>query len=145
MNQLLKIGHRGAKGYEPENTLHWHALNYRTAPTQNAQAMFEALEKFVEKAIKEALSSPNGEAQPEEKLHPVHIGVDVTKEGTAVTAFYRKPDTVMEMFYSQFHPLAQPEQERCVGCEACIDTACGRDECPKGWPKAETKLKEKNT
>ena len=34
--------------------------------------------------------------------------------------------------------LAQPEQEkeRCVGCEACIDTACGRDECPKGWPKA---------
>ena len=34
--------------------------------------------------------------------------------------------------------LAQPEQEkeRCVGCEACIDTACGRDECPNGWPKA---------
>jgi len=28
------------------------------------------------------------------------------------------------------------EKERCVGCEACIDTACGRDECPKGWPKA---------
>ena len=51
-------------------------------------------------------------AQPEEeKLHPVHIGVDVTREGTAVTAFYRKPDAVMEMFYSQFHPMAQPEQE----------------------------------
>ena len=32
--------------------------------------------------------------------------------------------------------LAQPEQERCVGCEACIDTACGRDECPNGWTKA---------
>jgi len=34
--------------------------------------------------------------------------------------------------------LAQQDQEkeRCVGCEACIDTACGRDECPKGWPKA---------
>ena len=57
-------------------------------------------------AIKEALAQPE-----EEKLHPVHIGVDVTKEGTAVTAFYRKPDAVMEMFYSQFHPLAQPEQE----------------------------------
>ena len=42
----------------------------------------------------EALSSPNGEAQPEH------------------------------------------EKERCVGCEACIDTACGRDECPKGWFKA---------
>jgi hypothetical protein len=43
----------------------------------------------------------------EEPLHPVHIGVDVTKEGTAVTAFYRKPDAVMEMFYSQFHPMPQ--------------------------------------
>lgn len=34
--------------------------------------------------------------------------------------------------------LSQTEndKERCVGCEACIDTACGRDECPKGWPKA---------
>lgn len=39
--------------YEPENTLHWHALNYRTALTQNAQAMFEALEKFVETCIKQ--------------------------------------------------------------------------------------------
>lgn len=49
-------------------------------------------------------------AQPEEeKLHPIHIGVDVTREGTAVTAFYRKPNAVMEMFYSQFHPMAQPE------------------------------------
>ena len=56
--------------------------------------------------MREALAQPE-----EEKLHPVHIGVDVTKEGTAVTAFYRKHDAVMEMFYSQFHPLAQPEQE----------------------------------
>lgn len=69
-------------------------------------------------AIKEALANHTENnlamvAQPEqeEKLHPVHIGVDVTKEGTAVTAFYRKPNAVMEMFYSQFHPLAQPEQE----------------------------------
>jgi hypothetical protein len=44
--------------YDPENTLHWHALNYRTAPTQNAQEMFEALEKFVETAIKQALEQP---------------------------------------------------------------------------------------
>jgi hypothetical protein len=57
-------------------------------------------------AIKEALAQPE-----EEKLHPFHIGVDVTKEGTAVTAFYRKHDAAMEMFYSQFHPLEQPEQE----------------------------------
>lgn len=30
----------------------------------------------------------------------------------------------------------QGEPERCHGCEACINSACGRDECPKGWPKA---------
>ena len=68
---------------------------------------FEPFAKLVaEKAIKEALAQTE-----EEKLHPVYIGVDVTKEGAAVTAFYRKPNAVMEMFYSQFHPLAQPEQE----------------------------------
>ena len=33
-------------------------------------------------------------------------------------------------------PQPKQDKERCVGCEACIDTACGRDECPKGWPKA---------
>jgi len=60
----------------------------------------------------EKLAKETDLAQPEEEpLHPVHIGVDVTREGTAVTAFYRKPDAVMEMFYSQFHPMAQPEQE----------------------------------
>ena len=50
--------------------------------------------------------------QPEEeKLHPVSIGVDVTQAGTSVTAFYRKPDAVMEMFYAQFHPMPPPPQE----------------------------------
>ena len=71
-------------------------------PTEKAIDLYDEART----AIKEALAQPE-----EEKLHPVHIGVDVTKEGTAVTAFYRKPDAVMEMFYSQFHPLAQPEQE----------------------------------
>jgi len=32
---------------EDNDTLHWHALNYRTASVQNAHAMFEALENFV--------------------------------------------------------------------------------------------------
>jgi len=45
-------------------------------------------------------------------------------------------DSVIEAITAIKEVLAQPEQERCVGCEACIDTACGRDECPKGWPKA---------
>lgn len=33
--------------YGPEDSLHWHALNYRTASTQNAKSMFEVLEDFV--------------------------------------------------------------------------------------------------
>ena len=33
--------------------------------------------------------------------------------------------------------IAAAEKERCVGCEACIDTACGRKDCPKSWPKAD--------
>jgi len=45
----------------------------------------------------------------EEPLPPIDIGVDVTPEGTHVTAFYRRPDAVQEMFYSQFHPLTRPE------------------------------------
>jgi hypothetical protein len=50
-------------------------------------------------------------ANYEEPLPPVDIGVDVTPEGTHVVACYNRPDAVQEMFYSQFHPLAKPEQE----------------------------------
>ena len=39
--------------------------------------------------------------------------------------------------------IAEAEKERCTGCEACIDSACGRDECPKGWAKAEKQEPEK--
>jgi hypothetical protein len=46
----------------------------------------------------------------EKPLPPVDIGVDVTPEGTHVVACYNRPDAVQEMFYSQFHPLAKPEQ-----------------------------------
>ena len=78
------------------------ALQVATTPlAKDRQEVLRAIA-----AIKEALAQPE-----EEKLHPVHIGVDVTKEGTAVTAFYRKPDAVMEMFYSQFYPMAQPERD----------------------------------
>ncbi len=38
---------------------------------------------------------------------------------------------------SLIQSIAEAEKERCTGCEACIDSACGRDECPKGWAKAE--------
>ena len=53
-------------------------------------------------------------AQPEqeEPLPLVDIGVDVTPEGAHVVACYNRPDAVQEMFYSQFHPLAKPEQSK---------------------------------
>ena len=59
-------------------------------------------------ALEAELAKPE---QDEPSLPPVFIGVDVTPEGTHVTAFYRKPDAVPEMFYSEFHPLAKTEQE----------------------------------
>jgi hypothetical protein len=55
-------------------------------------------------ALEEALT------KQEEPLPPIEIGVDVTFDGASVVAFYRRPDAVMEMFYSQFHPLAKQEQ-----------------------------------
>jgi hypothetical protein len=73
------------------NETHWQSVRARSAINE----------------IKEYLAQP-----VEEKLHPVHIGVDVTSEGTAVTAFYRKPDSVMEVFYAQFHPLTHIEQPK---------------------------------
>jgi hypothetical protein len=49
-------------------------------------------------------------ANQEEPLPPVEIVVDVISDGASVVAFYRRPNAVMEMFYSQFHPLAKQEQ-----------------------------------
>jgi len=72
------------------------------------------------KSLEEAL------AKQEEPLPPVEIGVDVTSDGASVVAFYRRPDAVMEMFYSQFHPLAKQEQQvvslQCAHCQVTIDT-----------------------
>jgi hypothetical protein len=59
----------------------------------------------------EALRQELAKPEQEEPLSPVDIGVDVTPEGTHVVAFYNRPDAVQEMFYSQFHPLAKPEQD----------------------------------
>ena len=58
--------------------------------------------------------------------------------GYAVHDELQIPRSMRDAITAIKEALAQPEheKERCVGCEACIDTACGRDECPKGWPKA---------
>jgi len=50
---------------------------------------------------------PPQRTEQEQPLPPVEIGVDVTADGASVVAFYRRPNAVMEMFYSQFHPAPQ--------------------------------------
>jgi hypothetical protein len=60
----------------------------------------------------EGLEAALAQPEQEEPLPLVDIGVDVTPEGTHVVACYNKPDAVQEMFYSQFHPLAKPEQSK---------------------------------
>ena len=107
--------------YEPENTLHWHALNYRTAPTQNAQKMFDALEKFVETAIKKALAQP--EPPPECKTEA---------EKTAFAFGWWK---------------ALEAQRTWVGLtwEDANEIAIAHDVRPSTVKAIEAKLKEKNT
>jgi hypothetical protein len=58
-------------------------------------------------ALRQAIEEAENQ---EPDLPPVEIGVDVTEHGTTVVAFYRRPNAVMEMFYSQFHP--QPKQPK---------------------------------
>ena len=38
------------------DSLHWHALNFRTAATEHADAMWQELEAFVERQIAAALA-----------------------------------------------------------------------------------------
>ena len=53
------------------------------------------------------IDTPPQRTEQEQPLPPVEIGVDVTADGASVVAFYRRPNAVMEMFYSQFHPAPQ--------------------------------------
>lgn len=45
--------------------LHWHALNYRTASSQDAQAMFEILEAFVQGMVAHAVKAEEKRAVDE--------------------------------------------------------------------------------
>jgi hypothetical protein len=71
-----------------------------------------AVEQYVaeQKAITVLRQAIEQAERQEPDLPPVEIGVDVTEHGTTVVAFYRRPNAVMEMFYSQFHP--QPKQPK---------------------------------
>ena len=57
--------------------------------------------------LKRYYTHPPQRTEQEQPLPPVEIGVDVTADGASVVAFYRRPNAVMEMFYSQFHPAPQ--------------------------------------
>lgn len=91
---------------------------------------------------------PPQRTEQEQPLPPVEIGVDVTADGASVVAFYRRPNAVMEMFYSQFHPAPQrtwvglTDEEIAQGCKESWVTE-------QAWQSAvwwaEDKLRNKNT
>lgn len=101
---LLEAFPRGATGDVFD---HWNKARQAITAIKEALAQEKALQALHDENERLGLYKDAYAEPEEEKLHPVHIGVDVTREGTAVTAFYRKPDAVMEMFYSQFHPAPQ--------------------------------------
>jgi hypothetical protein len=97
-----------------------------SAPLGHAVEDYEYRHRLI-KDIEAELAKPE-QAEP---LSPVDIGVDVTPEGTHVVACYNRHDAVQEMFYSQFHPLAKPEQEPKL-TDAGADTNISRGLEPKG-------------
>jgi len=73
------------------------------------------------------------------QANDIAVGVDVTKEGTHVVAMRLKPNGVNEVVYSQFHPIAQPEErytygtpllDAMVGCPPCNNHCNQGRTCP---------------
>jgi hypothetical protein len=103
--------------------------------------------KYLDETLTPLYTYPPQRTEQEQPLPPVEIGVDVTADGASVVAFYRKPNSVMEMFYSQFHPAPQ---RTWVGLAAEDRlTAKYMQDAPDGIEAVidylEAKLKEKNT
>jgi hypothetical protein len=132
MREALKLALEALEESHPEAYRHViTAIKEALVQEKALQALHDENERLG--LYKDAYAKPE-----EEKLHPVHIGVDVTREGTAVTAFYRKPNAVMEMFYSQFHPLSQPEQEPVAWWipkaeQFCLPSSDGTRPFAKAW------------
>ena len=99
-------------------------------------------------------TAPPQTENQEPDLPPVGIGVDVTAQGATVVGFYRRPNAVSEMFYSEFHP--SPPRKEWVGltdeervqafADAGLELAyMDYDADMKISKVIEAKLREKNT
>jgi hypothetical protein len=88
-----------------------HSGNYKLSKIEcvHHNAAVETLRQAIEQAEKQ---------EPDTPL--VSIGVDVTAQGATVVGFYRRPNAVCEMFYSEFHPsprkdwVGLTDEERCT-------------------------------
>jgi len=137
--------------YEPENTLHWHALNYRTAPTQNAQAMFEALERFVAQPEPE----PVAWLITDEKINSLQVGsiqrlIDRARHAhmTDIKLRINGQDEWFQADWLKHLTRTTPPQRTWVGLtdEALeLLNDCGDTDSYKFARAIESKLKEKNT
>ena len=82
------------------------------------------------------------------QANDIAVGVDVTKEGTHVVAMRLKPNGVNEVIYSQFHPMAQPEErytygtpllDAMVGCPPCNNHCNQGRTCPNRQTRKTTR------
>ena len=93
----------------------------------NASPAVEAITEFArmrnlsldDAKVQDWHTHPPQRTEQEQPLPPVEIGVDVTADGASVVAFYRRPNAVMEMFYSQFHPAPQRTEQEPVALPCC--------------------------
>jgi hypothetical protein len=95
--------------------------------------------------IRELEAQLYGQAEKQEPdLPPVGIGVDVTAQGATVVGFYRRPNAVSEMFYSEFHP-SPPRKEWVELTDTEINELDYSGTRIDFVRAIEAKLKEKNT
>jgi hypothetical protein len=80
----------------------------RGKPSEEESELFVCTDKDIVRFAKLVAAKAIAELESQEQpLPPVEIGVDVTADGASVVALYRRPNAVMEVFYSQFHPTPQ--------------------------------------
>jgi len=93
---MIEVLKQALDALETEVSIDWTNNDEFNA---SAEKMHDAIT-----SLRQAIAEAEKQEQP---LPPVEIGVDVTADGASIVAFYRRPNAVMEMFYSQFHPAPQ--------------------------------------